>query len=276
MVGRVPPLLLWYYLQPIPLSRLFLFLLPGRDTQEFITDTATSFLTEDLSSLIGYFSTFAWSLLRWMFSAGRVWLLIAVMPVALLTLSNLPDGVSRFTRKHGRWKHRSLFPKTFLVLSAVALSPLQAQSFMAYQPERVRFKITRPSSIITHPPPLTPQQAFTLSVNPACPDGSFFYNEIFDFLPFEDYPEDDNVVPACCLHLSGYAKEWITKTTIIDPFFATKDEDNSSVVTCLSVLSTGSDDLSVTTTDSKENKLQPVDDGILRFTSQAFIPPELV
>ena len=54
--------------------------------------------------------------------------------------------------------------------------------------------------------PLDPKQAFTLSVNPSRPDDSFFYNDIFDFLPFEDYPEDDGLVPACCLHLSGFAK----------------------------------------------------------------------
>ena len=137
MVGRVLPLLLWFYLQPILLSRLFLFLLPGRDTQEFIVNTATSFISEDLSSLIDYFSTFAWSFFLWILSAGQVWLLVAVMPVVLLLLSYLPDRVSRFTRKHGRWKHCLLFPATFLVLSAVALSPLQAKSFVAFQPGRV-------------------------------------------------------------------------------------------------------------------------------------------
>ena len=97
MVRQVLPLLLWFYLQPILLSRLFLFLLPGRDTQEFIANTATSFITEDLSSLISYFSTSAWSLLLWIFSAGRVWLIVAVMPVVLLLLSCQPDGVSHFT-----------------------------------------------------------------------------------------------------------------------------------------------------------------------------------
>ena len=121
MVGQVLPLLLWFYLQPILFSRLFLFPLPGRDTQDFIADAATSFISEDLSSLASYFSTFAWSLFQWIFLTGRVWLLIAVMPVVLLIQSHLPDGVSRFTKKHGQWKHRSLFPKTFLLLSAVAL-----------------------------------------------------------------------------------------------------------------------------------------------------------
>ena len=154
-----------------------------------------------------YFSTFAWSLFQWIFSAGRVWLLIAVMPVVLLIQAHLPDGVRKFTKKHGRWKHRSFFPRTFLVLSAVALAPLQALSFMAFQPGRVRYKLVRPLQTITDSPPLTPQQAFTLSVNLACPDSSFFYDDIFDFLPFEDCPEDDPTVPACCLHLSGYTKE---------------------------------------------------------------------
>ena len=69
MVGQVVPLLLWFYLQPILLSRLFIFLLPGRDTQEFIVDTATSFISEDLSRLIDYFSTFAWSLFQWILSS---------------------------------------------------------------------------------------------------------------------------------------------------------------------------------------------------------------
>ena len=178
MVGRVLPLLLWFYLQPILFSRLFLFLLPGRDTQAFIAETAPSFINNDLSSLSGYFSTFAWALFQWIFSTGRVWLLIAVMPVVLLVQSNLPDGVRKFTKKHGRWKHRSFFPRTFLLLSAVALSPMQAVSFMAYQPGRVRYKLVRPYQTITDSPPLTPQQAFTLSVNPACPDGSFFYDDI--------------------------------------------------------------------------------------------------
>ena len=110
------------FAQHILLSKLFLFLLPGRDTQEFIAEMATSFLNEDFSSLAGYFSTFAWSLLQWIFSAGRVWLLVAVMPVVLLIQSYLPDGVNRFTKKHGRWKHRTLFPKTFLCeLSVVRL-----------------------------------------------------------------------------------------------------------------------------------------------------------
>ena len=144
MVGRVLPLLLWFYLQPILLSNIFLFLLPGRDTQAFIADTAPSFFNEDLTSLTSYFSTFAWSLFQWIFSTGRVWLLIAVMPVVLLIQSNLPDGVRKFTKKHGRWKHRSFFPRTFLLLSAVALSPLQAVSFMAYQPGRVRYKLVHP------------------------------------------------------------------------------------------------------------------------------------
>ena len=123
---------------------------------------------------------------------------------------------------------------------------------MALQPGRVRYKLVRPSSTNSDPPPLTPQQAFTLSIDPACPDRSFFYDDIFDFLPFEEYPEDDTTVPACCLHLSGFSKEWIAQTTIVDPFFATKDDDESSVVTCPSVLSTGSDDSSVSTSYSKE------------------------
>ena len=133
MVGQVLPLLLWFYLQPIIFSNLFLFLLPGRDTQAFIAETAPSFLSNDLSSLISYFSTFAWSFFQWIYSTGRVWLLLAVMPVVLLIQSNLHDRVRKFTKKHGRWKHRSFFPRTFLLLSVVALSPLQAVSFMAYQ-----------------------------------------------------------------------------------------------------------------------------------------------
>ena len=141
MVGRVLPCLLRFYLQPIVLSRLFLFLLPGRGTQDFIVNMATSFISEDLSSLVNYFSTFAWSFFQWAFLTGRVWLLVAVMLVVLLLLSFLPNGVICFTRKHGRWKHRLLFPATFLVLSAVALSPLQAKSFMAYQPVQTRLHL---------------------------------------------------------------------------------------------------------------------------------------
>ena len=204
MVGRVLPLLLWFYLQPILFSRLFLFLLPGRDTQAFIADTAPSFFYNDLSSLTSYFSTFAWSFFQWIFSTGRVWLLIAVMPVVLLIQYHLPDGVRKFTKKHGRWKHWSFFPRTFLLLSAVALSQVQAVSLMAFQPGRVRYKLVRPLQAITDTPPLTPQQAFTMSVNPACPDKSFFYDDIFDFLPFEEYPGDDcrdvlSTAPrACC------------------------------------------------------------------------------
>ena len=104
---------------------------------QYHDNTATSFVSEDLSSLFDYFSTFAWSFFQWAFEAGRVWLLVAVMPVVLILLAFLPNRVSRFTRKHGRWKHCLLFLATFLVLSVVALSPLQAQSFMAFQPGRV-------------------------------------------------------------------------------------------------------------------------------------------
>ena len=153
--------------------------------------------------------------------------------------------------------------------------PTPSSVFHGFSTGRVRYKLVRPSSTFTNPPPLTPQQAFTLSVDPACPDGSFFYEDIFDFLPFEDYPKDDTTVPVCCLHLSGYAKEWIAQTTVIDPLFATIDDDDSSVGTCPSAFSTDSDNSSVTTSSSKDTKFHPVDDGILRFTSQAAIPPEL-
>ena len=57
--------------------------------------------------------------------------------------------------------------------------------------------------------------------------------------------------------------------------FATKDDDDSTVVTCPSVLSPASDDSSVTTTSSKDTKFQSMNDGFLRFTSQASIPSEL-
>ena len=75
---------------------------------------------------------------RW---KSRVLCKLLTKPVVLLLLSFLPDGVSRFTRKHGHWKHHSLFPATFLVLSAVALSPSQAKSFMAFKPGQVRYKL---------------------------------------------------------------------------------------------------------------------------------------
>ena len=44
----------------ILLSRPFLFMLPRRDTQDFIVDTAISFVSDNLSSLFDSFSTFAW------------------------------------------------------------------------------------------------------------------------------------------------------------------------------------------------------------------------
>ena len=42
----------------------------------------------------------------------------------------------------------------------------------------MRYKLVQPLPTIIDSPPLTPQQAFTLSVNPACSDSSFFYDRI--------------------------------------------------------------------------------------------------
>ena len=44
---------------------------------------------------------------------------------------------SPFTRKHGRWRNRSLFPSVFVVLSSVALAPCQAYEFALHKFHRL-------------------------------------------------------------------------------------------------------------------------------------------
>ena len=114
---------------------------------------------------------------------------------------------------------------------------------------------------------MDPAQALTLSTDLACPQDSLC-DGIFDFLPFKDYPDPDNTAPASCLHLPGFAKEWIAWSTVVDPFFAAGDDNDLSITSCPSLSSDMSNNSSITELDcAKAN--------IPCFASQVSVPPTL-
>ncbi len=73
--------------------------------------------------------------------------LVRLFCAAVTTLQQFQSHKCRFTRKHGRWKNRSIFPSFFLVLSAVCLSHQQTLAFTSKGLHRAPCLAYRPSFV---------------------------------------------------------------------------------------------------------------------------------
>ena len=122
MLGRVMRIILG--LQTI----LFCFYAtyPGRDTQ----------VMHDFGHLMDFFGTYSCSLFFNIFFNVTFWIFQSVSSFLVTIFYALTDTVilyqsskSPLTRKHGRWRNRSVFPSTLLILSTVALNSCQAFEF---------------------------------------------------------------------------------------------------------------------------------------------------
>ena len=212
MAGRAFTIL-WSCLQPILLLLMFIHLRPGRDTQDMTTYFAHTLLdpcAECVSTML--FQAFvACSVLIWQAGRASFWT-IATGIAYILYRSTFPSEFLRFTRKHGRWRHFRFYPACFLLLSHVVLTPTQFATALIHQPGRV-VRTTRRLSTLTRSfraqdetDYLSMEKVLPMTVDPSCPSSSFFYDAVFDLLPFDDAPEVDTI-PANLLHLWGIV-EW--------------------------------------------------------------------
>ena len=111
----------------------------------------------------------------------------------------------------------------------MVLKPMQAISALALHPGRVRYKTFFKQPVVQDDFSL--ETILSMSVDPTCPSDSFFYDDIFNLLPFDLYDDStsDDWVDPSMLHLSGYSKEWAEMHTQVDPFFDVDMGDNISV-----------------------------------------------
>jgi len=210
MVGRVVLCLLWFYLQPILLSNFYLSFDPERDTQEFLYVNLYSTVTYLFTVLQPPLHSFFTSL----FEAGQAEIITLMLSLHLFVIMALPQHVAKFTRKHGRWKHSTVFPMCFLLLSTASINDDASVMFNIYKLSHRSFSVphvVQSSTSIgdTATASNFSSQVFNMCVDPECPSDSFFHEDIFDYLPFEDSNQGESV-PASLLHLSGYSKEWMS------------------------------------------------------------------
>ena len=87
---------------------------------------------------------------------------------------------------------------------------------------------------------------FKHSVDPSCSPDEFFHPEIFDYLPFDEEAPDQGEHSPSTLHLSGYAKEWMDKHTILAPYKKDLDvdDDDSSIETTSTTTTTSASTIS--------------------------------
>ena len=182
-------------------------------------------------------------LLHCMSLTGRGSLLL-VTSVLVYLLTPVLRVFRDHTRKRGRWRHRRYFPRTFLLLSSVALSHTQVIHALLCPPgrvfcvgplfksavERMRRKHDEANSLANMP---TQEELFPMCVDKTCPKESFFFDDIFDFLPFEEEAINQGEVPVSLLHLSGFATEWMHEHCVEDPMhadiniFSDSDDDST-------------------------------------------------
>ena len=176
------------YLQPLFFIFLLHVLCPGRETQ------GTTFYFDDVD-----FSPFVMIFFQLM----APWFMIIPSTILSMASSALSASGStiryallqdhlRHARKHGRWRHRKFYPSCFMLLSSVALSPMQSIAALSWAPGRAVRAVTSPlrsprsSSIDPMTDFLDPEFLFTRSVDPACTPQAFFHPDVFDYLPFND------------------------------------------------------------------------------------------
>ena len=122
-------------------------------------------------------------------------------------------------------------------------------------------------------PMFTESELITKAVDPSCPADAFFYDEFFEFLPFNEFV-DKGEVPTRYLHLSGYSGDWISSfNSTFDSDLLTMDDastcSSSTSTTDISELSEFEEpsDSFFNSTDI-ESKPRPLPD--LSFFSQIF------
>ena len=268
--------MLLQFLQPIFLLSFLFLCFPGRDTQDtYFNDEGmyTAFLSAVLLPSVRLLLDFIVPLLR--SSATCIFSLVLVL-LGYFWLTAIPSKAHRFVRKHGRWRHSKFFPAVYLLYSSVAiLNPGLGQA-LTYSTNRIR-TITRtggfwPSNSEPPDPGSVTQQVFQWAVNPDTPSDSFFHDDIFDFLPFEEEDPTEFIKPSC-LHLSGYAKEWSKEHSHLDPFADIGlDDDDSETASLTSASSSQGEswsDSSSLTGSWEEGELDP-----LSFSSQGFYVPD--
>ena len=140
MVGRA--LLSFICLQPILYLLFYNTLYPERDTQDlssFVNADMYYYCHLTISTSLWTFLSFATTTLSTLFEAGRASMLLYICLAIVLLGSLLSDVPSRFTKKHGRWKHKAFFPAMFFLLSSVSIPSQYIVTALACQPGRVRY-----------------------------------------------------------------------------------------------------------------------------------------
>ena len=121
---------------------LFLFLCPGRDTQDdglmyCIGNVYGSYYTS-------YFTSFLSSL--WSFFATKVVMVLGFIHTTFYH-SIMRTCIQAFERKHGHWKFTSILPMFLMVLSCINVTTVQAASIQVHTAHPTKIKSPHVSSI---------------------------------------------------------------------------------------------------------------------------------
>jgi len=236
MIGRALARLL-LCLQPILLLHTLFISFPGRETQDnFLIDQAPVMYSA-LSYYVGItLQDLLFYACRCIFEAGRVLCMqYGSLLFLLIQQAWLGWALRRHLRKHGRWRHRKFYPAVFYLLSSVSLNFTQVSHALVYPPAgRARFiQLAKLSSVEKgirdcKANPILPNEAelFPRAVDPTIPKDAFFYDDFFEFLPFEEY-DSFEPVPTKFLHLSGFGDEWMSEFTQFDPSQPLESDDES-------------------------------------------------
>ena len=168
--------------------------------------------------------------------------------------------ICAFTRKHGRWRNRSLFPKSFLVLSSVALIGPQVDSFTCHRLHRLPFlsvvngyhgRFRRTMKPYTAWVPFF-NDSYALSDS----QGEFYRPDLMDFV-FDSSPSrpQSSTIPASLLAIHGtyMAESWldsIASSPFKNHLAKMRLSDASTASLTASDASTSGDDDSISSSDS--------------------------
>ena len=110
------------YLQAILIP--FFTLYPGRETQDnYYCGDQTEFW-----SCFGIYSSFVVLRTFWILLLQVSVFFVSVVYAIIDTYCEYQSSICLTTRKHGRWKNRSIVPSSLLLLSMISLSPSQVSS----------------------------------------------------------------------------------------------------------------------------------------------------
>ena len=164
----------------------FLILYPGRDAQD-------NYVLGDQVELSTYFGTFLAFLVGHHTTISVLLLGLRIMTfwtnvfyAATDTCLSYYSAICPITRKHGRWRNRSIFPKIFLLLSAAVLSPSQVLSFTSSRWHKLPFLAVKPLHHGTIFRPKTPYREWIPFFNDTYAlseeQGEFYRGDLLDFV----------------------------------------------------------------------------------------------